>query len=52
MPNIKIPPPCPTCSEAMTLVRMAPFKNYNEIEKRTYGCSKCEHEQDWVVKEL
>jgi hypothetical protein len=52
MPNIKIPPACPTYSETMGLVRMAPYKNYDEIEKRTYGCPKCGHEQDWIVKEL
>jgi DNA-directed RNA polymerase subunit RPC12/RpoP len=52
MPNIKIPPACATCSQAMALVRMAPYKDYDEIEKRTYGCPRCGHEQDWIVKEL
>ncbi len=52
MPNIKIPPACPTCSEPMELVRTGPLKNYEDVEKRTYGCPKCGCEQDWVVKEL
>jgi hypothetical protein len=50
MPNTKIPPPCPMCSEPMKLARKAPFKTYDDIEKRTYGCPKCGHEQDGSSK--
>jgi hypothetical protein len=52
MPNVRIPPACPVCSEPMTLARIGPLKGYVDIEKRTYECAKCGEEQDWVVKEL